>query len=95
MLCARPTSSATGHVLLVNDVVTTGRGMAALARVATEAGATVAGATWFLSRDTIDLAATIGAPVSYVGDLLLSHWAPPSCPLCARDEPVTRAVEIN
>jgi orotate phosphoribosyltransferase len=37
------------RALLVNDVVTTGRGMTALAQVANNAGATVAGATWFLS----------------------------------------------
>ncbi len=83
------------RALLVNDVVTTGRGMAALARVATDAGATVAGATWFLSRGSVDVTETIGAPVSYVGDLLLSHWSPASCPLCARREPLTRALEIN
>jgi len=37
----------------------------------------------------------IGAPVSYVADLPLSHWSPTSCPLCAGGEPLTRAVEIN
>lgn len=83
------------HLLLVNDVVTTGRGMAALAKVAADAGATVAGATWFLSRDAVDVSELIGAPVTYVGDLLLAHWQPASCPLCVRHEPVTRAVEIN
>ena len=83
------------HVLLVNDVVTTGRGMAALARVATEGGAAVAGGAWFLSRDTVDVSELIGAPVSYIGDLLLPHWPPASCPLCAGNEPVTSAVDIN
>jgi orotate phosphoribosyltransferase len=83
------------RALLVNDVVTTGRGMAALARVAMDAGATVAGGAWFLSRGSINVSEMIGAPVSYVGDLLLSHWSPASCPLCVCGEPLTRSVEIN
>jgi len=92
-----PDSLRERRALLVNDVVTTGRGMAALARVATGAGATVAGGTWFLSRGSVSVSVSemIGAPVSYVGDLLLSHWSPASCPLCARGEPLTRALEIN
>ena len=90
-----PDSLREQRALLVNDVVTTGRGVAALARVARDAGATVAGGTWFLSRGHVDVSEMIGAPVSYVGDLLLSHWPPGSCPLCARGEPLTRAIEIN
>jgi orotate phosphoribosyltransferase len=83
------------RVLLINDVVTTGHGIAALAHVANEAGATVAGATWFLSRGDANVSEMIGAPVSCIGDLLLSRWSSPLCPLCTRDEPLTRAVEIN
>lgn len=82
------------RVLLVNDIVTTGEGMAALAEVARDAGATVAGATWFLSRSDVDVSDLIGAPVSYIGDLLLARWSPP-CPLCERGDPMTTALEIN
>lgn len=83
------------RVLLVNDVVTTGRGMAALARVATDADATVAGGTWFLSRSDVNVSQMIGAPVSSVGDLLLARWPPEACPRCRRGEALTRALEIN
>jgi orotate phosphoribosyltransferase len=83
------------RVLLVNDVVTTGRGMTALAQVANNAGATVAGATWFLSRGDTDVTEMIGAPVSCIGDLLLSRWPAALCPLCTDGEPLMRAVEIN
>lgn len=83
------------RLVLVNDVVTTGHGIATLAGVAADAGGTVAGATWFLSRSTANVGAMIGAPVSYVGELLLPHWSPTSCPLCGRGEPITPGVEIN
>lgn len=83
------------RVLLVNDVVTTGAGMSALARVARDAGAVVAGGTWFLARSDVDVSAAIDAPVSSVGDLLLERWSPESCPRCAEGDPFTHAVEIN
>jgi orotate phosphoribosyltransferase len=83
------------RVLLVNDVVTTGRGMAALARVATEAGATIAGGTWFLSRSDADVGEMIAAPVSSIGDLLLPRWSPEGCPLCTRGDALVPALEIN
>jgi orotate phosphoribosyltransferase len=83
------------RVLLVNDIVTTGHGMAALARVATGADATVAGGAWFLSRSDIDVSQIIGADVSSVGDLILARWASEACPQCARGEALTPAPEIN
>ena len=83
------------RVLLVDDVVTTGQGIAALARVAGGVGATVAGGTWFLARSDVDVSELIDAPVSCVGDLLLPRWPSPSCPLCTRGEPLTPALEIN
>lgn len=83
------------RVLVVNDIVTTGRGMSALARVATDAGVTIAGGAWFLSRGRVDVGEFIGGPVSHVCDLLLSHWSPASCPLCARSESLSSAIEIN
>jgi hypothetical protein len=41
------------RVLLVNDVVTTGAGMAALARLVEHSGAEIAGAAWFASRSPV------------------------------------------
>jgi adenine/guanine phosphoribosyltransferase-like PRPP-binding protein len=78
------------RVLLVNDVVTTGHGIAALAHVANEARATVAGATWFLSRGDADVSEAIGAPVSCIGDFLLSRWSSPRA-RCARAPSRSRA----
>lgn len=49
------------RVLLVNDVVTTGAGMTALAHVV-EAGGEIAGAAWFASRSRIDIEKMIHAP---------------------------------
>lgn len=83
------------RVLLVNDVVTTGTGMTALAHVARDADAFVAGAAWFLSRNDLDVSSLIEAPTSAVGDLLLSQWTPESCPLCADAEELVHAAEIN
>src|SRR5262249_16607835 len=39
-----------GRILLVNDVITTGDGMKALAREVEKASATIAGGAWFASR---------------------------------------------
>lgn len=83
------------RVVLVNDVVTTGDGLAALADVARKRGAAIAGAAWFISRSEVDVAAKIDAPIAALGDLLLEMWSPGECPLCARGLSANRALELN
>jgi orotate phosphoribosyltransferase len=83
------------RVLLVNDVVTTGQGMAALAAITAASGATVAGACWFVTRASVDVERMINAPAAALAEVDLASWSAASCPLCARDEALTRAVEVN
>lgn len=81
--------------LVVNDLVTTGEGITALAQVAAESEAVVAGAAWFLSRSSVDVSEMVGAPVAAIGVLELRSWSPELCPLCASGLPLTAAIEIN
>jgi orotate phosphoribosyltransferase len=90
-----PDAIAGMRVLLVNDIVTTGTGLLALANVARSAGATVAGATWFLARSDVDVGVLIGSPVSSVGELALPRWARKDCPLCRHGAELTPAIEVN
>ena len=88
-------STAGKSLLLVNDVVTTGTGMAALAACAAGAGATVAGAAWFASRAEVDVAALIAAPAVCIAQLDLCNWLQQECPLCRDGEPVEPAQDLN
>jgi orotate phosphoribosyltransferase len=83
------------RALLVNDVVTTGAGMTALASTVRAASGEVAGAAWFLTRTNLDAEASLGVPCAYVADLPLPQWAATACPLCDAALPLTRAIEIN
>jgi orotate phosphoribosyltransferase len=83
------------RVLLVNDVVTTGQGIAALAAAADARGATVAGACWFVTRASVDIERMINAPAAALADVDLASWSAANCPLCERDEALTPAVEVN
>jgi orotate phosphoribosyltransferase len=83
------------RVLIVNDVVTTGAGMTALASAVRDAGGEVAGAAWFASRATIDVAPMIAAPVVYVVGIELPAVAVEVCELCRREVIVERATDLN
>ena len=83
------------RTLLVNDVVTTGAGLAALARVAEDAGATVVGAACFINRSPLDIGQFLHVPAAVIADIALPAWPADQCPLCAADAPVTPALEIN
>lgn len=83
------------RAVLINDVVTSGAGVEALAGAARATGATVVGAVWFVSRAEVDVAELIGAPTAAIADLYLDAWPSEACPLCQRDEPLTRAVDVN
>lgn len=83
------------RILLVNDIVTTGDGMDALAHLVADAGASIAGATWFASRSTVDVEAIIAAPIAYVVTLELGAVEPSECALCRDEVPVERAADLN
>ncbi len=82
-------------VLLVNDVVTTGDGLVALADLVRACGAAVSAATWFLSRADIELTERIAAPSVALARLPLQVWDESECPLCAAGVKVTEATDLN
>lgn len=82
-------------ILLVNDVVTTGDGLVALADLVRACGAEVSAATWFLSRADIDLTERIAAPSVALARLPLQVWNESECPLCAAGVEVTAATDFN
>jgi orotate phosphoribosyltransferase len=83
------------RVLLVNDVVTTGAGMRALAGVVESAGGEVAGAAWFASRSPVDVEVMIAAPAVCVVALALAAYAADECEFCRDGGAVERAVDLN
>jgi orotate phosphoribosyltransferase len=97
----RPTAIGTSddlntqRVLLVNDVVTTGAGMKALARVAEAADADIAGAAWFATRSPVDVEAIIAARATWVVGLELAAVEAEVCELCQQKIPVEHAVDLN
>jgi orotate phosphoribosyltransferase len=86
---------AGGRVLLVNDVVTTGQGIDALARAVRERGADVAGAAWFASRADVDLAERIDAPVVFALSLDLKAVPADECDACSKGVPLQDGVDLN
>jgi len=83
------------QVLLVNDVVTTGDGLVALAEVVRQREAEVVGAAFFLSRSDVDLYTRVGAPAVSIGDLQLPTWPARECPLCADGLELQEALDLN
>jgi orotate phosphoribosyltransferase len=83
------------RVLLVNDIVTTGRGLQALADVVRAAGATVAGAAWFASRADVDVQGLLGAPGAHLVTLDLPAVPADQCRGCAAHQPVEEALDLN
>jgi orotate phosphoribosyltransferase len=84
-----------GRLLLINDVVTTGQGLQALAATVRARGAEVAGAAWFATRTDIDAASLLAAPGFTVCDLALPAWRPEACPHCASNEFLQHAIDLN
>ena len=80
--------SAGERVLIVEDVVTTGKSTCETIAVAREAGADVVGAAAIIDRS----GGTTGLDVPFVSlaALTVPTYAPDSCPLCAQGAPVVR-----
>jgi orotate phosphoribosyltransferase len=84
------------RALLVNDILTTGHGLQALADTVTASGAELAAAAWFLTRSSkVDVEAMIGAPGFPVATMPLSSWAADQCPHCQAQTPAQLAVDLN
>ena len=82
------TLSATDRVLIVEDVITTGGSTREAADVATDAGAHVIGAAAIVDRSR-DLT-RLSLPLFALVKMEVAAYQPESCPLCARDVPVSK-----
>jgi orotate phosphoribosyltransferase len=89
------TELAGRRILLANDVVTTGAGTAVLAQLVKDAGAELAGATWFASRTPVNLEDMIAAPTAFVVALELAAVAGEDCDLCRQGILLERATDLN
>lgn len=83
------------RVLLVNDLVTTGRGLLALRNAVAAAGGEVAGAAWFLSRTDVDIEGLLRVPAIFVGSVGLQAWSEQACDLCRQHTPIEDALDLN
>lgn len=81
------------HVLVVNDVYTTGQGLRLLADTVTTGGGTVAGAAWFLTR--ADRLPDDLPPHVAVVDAPMPSWTDGDCPLCADGDQPESALDLN
>jgi orotate phosphoribosyltransferase len=83
------------RILLVNDIVTTGRGLAAMTQIVADQGADAAGACWFLTRSEIDVKSVVGIPCARVVDWNLPAWSADACELCATGGEPVAAYDLN
>jgi orotate phosphoribosyltransferase len=83
------------RLLIINDVVTTGEGLQALADVAGAAGGAVAGAAWFASRAHVNVAGRLGAPTAWLVTADLSTFTPEACPCCAAGMDAVDGLDLN
>jgi orotate phosphoribosyltransferase len=80
-------------VLLVNDVVTTGAGIAALRDLVVESGGSPVGAAWFLTRGAEP--ADVGVPAFCIAALDLPAWPKDKCYLCGEGLAIEDATDLN
>jgi orotate phosphoribosyltransferase len=84
------------RMLIVNDVITTGEGVKALASISREAGTDPIGSCAFIARTTADVGELIGLPVAITAAADLAAWTPEECPLCGHsDETPEDARDLN
>ena len=83
------------HVLVVNDVISTGQGIRALADLARTAGADVVAGAAFLSRRSHDDPPVADFPIALVATLPLPSWDQEACPMCSHDEPWADGRDLN
>lgn len=83
------------RVLLVNDVITTGDGLAAMRDVVVAAGGEAIGAACFASRSSVDTESRLGLPVIVTAQLDLDAFGVEDCPLCQTGDELEEALDIN
>lgn len=84
------------RMLIVNDVITTGEGVKALASIARDAGATPIGCCAFVARTTADVGELVGLPAATTAAADLAVWTAENCPLCgSSDEAPEDARDLN
>jgi orotate phosphoribosyltransferase len=82
------TLGPTDHVVVIEDVVTTGGSTRETMAVARAAGATVVGAGAVIDRSGGN--ADIGVPFSSLVTLNLPTWQPDDCPMCKAGKPIVK-----
>ena len=87
--------TAGARVLLVNDIVTTGAGLRALADLVATTEASVTGAAWFVSRRQVNVTDALDAPTVHIADLDAPAWTAEDCHLCAERVPLEDALDLN
>jgi orotate phosphoribosyltransferase len=83
------------RALLVNDVITTGDGLAALRDVVKSAGGSIVGGACFGIRSDIDVADRLGAPVAVSVALRLPSTPADKCAQCRDGTGLEDALDIN
>jgi orotate phosphoribosyltransferase len=76
------------RVVIIEDVVTTGKSTRETIQVATAAGCTVVGAGSVVDRSGGQ--ANLGVPYVALADVSLPTYEPGSCPLCAQGLPIVK-----
>ena len=89
------TSVADARVLIVNDIITTGHGVKALADVIARAGGLTIGCCAFLARTAGAPEQAVAMPSAVTASAPLPAWSPAHCPLCGGDEPPEDARDLN
>jgi orotate phosphoribosyltransferase len=80
--------SANDRIVLVDDILTTGASLLETVSAVRAAGGEPMAAAVIVDRSTQP--AELGFPLTALGRIEISSWAPDGCPLCAAGEPLLK-----